>query len=169
MNPLQLELLEKNILEITGGIEANEKMFFYVEEAILRLTAKGSPEIEIYIRSPGGSVFTALNIYDILRYYKGKKTGIVVGYAASMAAIILQACDVRKAYRYSEILIHHIATDNVSLDIMRSKEGMARLKLRLEKSQEGQYLILSQRTGKTISEIRKECAKNKGMDPERAK
>ena len=56
-----------------------------------------------------------MDAYDMLKYYKGKKTGIVVGFAMSMAAILLQTCDERKAYRHAGILIHHIAQGSVEL------------------------------------------------------
>lgn len=45
-------------------------------------------DLDIYINSPGGSVFAGMAIYNILKRFKGFKTVRVDGIAASMASII---------------------------------------------------------------------------------
>lgn len=49
--------------------------------------------LDIYINSPGGSVFAGMAIYNILKRFKGYKTVRVDGLAASMASIIALAGD----------------------------------------------------------------------------
>jgi ATP-dependent Clp protease, protease subunit len=48
----------------------------------------GLKNLNIYINSPGGSVFSGLAIYNMLKRNKAKKTVHVDGLAASMASII---------------------------------------------------------------------------------
>jgi ATP-dependent Clp protease protease subunit len=168
LNETQRNLLQRNMIEITDERIEGET-FYYVREALLQLTAKGSPDIEVFISCRGGLVAPGLDTYDMLRYYRGKKIGIVVGYAMSMAAVLLQACDIRKAYRHSGILIHHIAQGSVSLDTLRNKKKTAALRESMEEDQQRQYEILSKRSGKTIEEIRNTCEKDVAMSVEEAK
>ena len=48
----------------------------------------GLDELNIYINSPGGSVFSGLAIYNMLRRNKAKKIVHIDGVAASMASVI---------------------------------------------------------------------------------
>ncbi|MDY3868819.1 MAG: ATP-dependent Clp endopeptidase proteolytic subunit ClpP [Pyramidobacter sp.] len=69
-----------------------------------------SPErdISIYINSPGGSVSAGLAIYDTMQFVKNDISTIVVGMAASMAAVLLSAGTRGKriALPNSRIMIH---------------------------------------------------------------
>ena len=48
----------------------------------------GSGDITIWINSPGGDVFAASQIYNLLMDYKGKVTVKIDGLAASAASVI---------------------------------------------------------------------------------
>ena len=48
-------------------------------------------DINIYINSPGGSVYSGLAIYDTIQYIKPDVSTICVGLAASMGAVLLPA------------------------------------------------------------------------------
>src|SRR5690625_2785254 len=48
----------------------------------------GLDELNIYINSPGGSVFSGLAIYNMLKRNKAKKIVHIDGVAASMASVI---------------------------------------------------------------------------------
>ena len=50
-------------------------------------------DLDIYINSPGGSVFAGLSIYHMLKRHNGKKIVHVDGVAASIASIIAMAGD----------------------------------------------------------------------------
>ena len=50
-------------------------------------------ELTVYFNSCGGDVFAGIGIYNILKRHKGHITGIVDGIAASIASVILMACD----------------------------------------------------------------------------
>ena len=166
LNNLQVDLLEKGIIDLPGDVD--ETMALYVREAILRFITKGSPPITIRITSTGGSVDIGLDIYDTLRHYPGNKTGLVQGYAKSMAAMMLQACNERHCMRHSRILIHHISRRQVNLDVLRDEKKIQEVRDDLEKSQAMLYKILSDRTKKTVDEIRKECEKEREMSAEEA-
>ena len=166
LDDVQISLLDQNIISIGGEIDSGTAL--YVREALLRLMGKGSPPVKVLITSDGGSVRFGLNIYDGLKYYAGEKTGVVLGIAHSMAAVILQACQKRQCMRHSCILIHHVSTMNVGLDALRNPAKMAKIKEDLEEDQARIYKILSDRTGKSVDAISAECAKDQSMNSENA-
>jgi len=149
-------------IDIVGDVNSN--MLAYVRTAVRYLRSTGSPAIDVFITSPGGSVDAGLDIYDELRLYSGRKTATINDKAASMGAIILQACEVRRCALHSHVLIHHISTGRVTLDTLRSPKKLDEMRKRMEKDQSRLDTILAHRTGKTKVEIRRACAKDEFMN-----
>ena len=91
------------------GDEINDEVANAVVAQLLVLESE-SPErdISIYINSPGGSVSAGLAIYDTMQFVKCDVSTIVVGMAASMAAVLLAAGTKGKriALPNSRIMIH---------------------------------------------------------------
>lgn len=166
MNEIQKEQLKRNIIDIQWGV--TDDMAVYVRECFSNLLARGCPDITIHITSSGGSVECGLAIYDCLKAYPGKKTGIVSGYARSMATIILQACDKRLALMHANILIHHISRKNLSLDTLTDPVKLKKVVEDMQGSQNYLYAILQKRTGKNLEEIRKVCAEDRDMSAHEA-
>jgi ATP-dependent Clp protease, protease subunit len=71
-------------------------------------SADSRKDIQIYLNTPGGSVYAGLGIYDTMQYISADVATICTGMAASMGAIILcsGAEGKRTALRHSRILIH---------------------------------------------------------------
>jgi ATP-dependent Clp protease protease subunit len=65
-------------------------------------------DIQIYINSPGGSVYAGLGIYDTMQYITPDVATICTGMAASMAAVLLcaGADGKRAALKHSRVMIH---------------------------------------------------------------
>lgn len=65
-------------------------------------------DIQIYINSPGGSVYAGLGIYDTMQYISPDVATICTGMAASMAAVLLCAGaeGKRAALKHSRVMIH---------------------------------------------------------------
>lgn len=168
LDDVQKGLLDQNIIAIGGDIDGDTAL--YIREALLRLIAKGSPAIKIFITSAGGSVDLGLDIYDALRNYSGETTGVVQGYARSIAVVILQGCKKKVAMCHSRFLVHHISMiKEISLDILRDSEKVAQIRDDLEKSQAMIYEILSNTTKQPLDKIKDECAKNREMTAMEAK
>lgn len=163
---LQLNLIDQKVIDLSGEVDIS--MAKYVREATLRLKAMGSPDIEIRLTSGGGNVEFGLDIYDMIRLYEGKKRGVVIGDAASMAAIILQACDNRCAMENARVLIHHINHNRVTLDDMRNPKRLGKMHKDMEQRQQRLYDILAKRTGKSVARIRAVCAKDEPMTTKQA-
>ena|SRR3989344_1747473 len=163
---LQLDLIKERVIDLSGEVDI--EMAKFTREALLRLKAEGSPDIEVRITSGGGSVKRGLDTYDMLRMYEGKTRGIVFGEAASMAVVILQACTQRHAAKHSSVLIHHISAGQITLDDIRKHKRVAKIREDMERDQQRLYDILSKRTKKTVRLIRLTCAKDKPMTAEEA-
>ncbi|MDY7044043.1 Clp protease ClpP [Virgibacillus sp. M23] len=79
---------------------------------------EGLNELNIYINSPGGSVFAGQAIYNMLKRNKAKKTVYVDGVAASMASIIAMVGDTIRIPSNAYLMIHKpltIAIGNASV------------------------------------------------------
>jgi ATP-dependent Clp protease protease subunit len=70
----------------------------------------GSGDITVWINSPGGDVFAAAQIYNMLRDYKGKVTVKIDGIAASAASVIAMAGDSVLMSPVSMLMIHNPST-----------------------------------------------------------
>ena len=63
-------------------------------------------ELTVYINSGGGDVFAGIAIHSILSRHTGHKKGVVDGIAASIASVILMACDEIVMSSGAQIMIH---------------------------------------------------------------
>ena len=69
-----------------------------------------SGDITVWINSPGGDVFAAAQIYNMLRDYKGHVTVKIDGLAASAASVIAVAGDTVLVSPVAMMMIHNPAT-----------------------------------------------------------
>ena len=82
----------------------------HVSKKIIKaLQDAGGEDVEIYINSPGGSIFAGSEIYTELRNYSGKKIIKITGIAASAASVIAQAgeCEISPTGMF---MIHNVKT-----------------------------------------------------------
>ncbi|MBB6098236.1 ATP-dependent Clp protease protease subunit [Deinobacterium chartae] len=123
-------------------------------------------EIQIYINSPGGEVYSGLAIYDTMQYIKAPISTICVGIAMSMASVILMAGDKgrRKALPNSRIMIH--AGSAGFRGNTPDLEVQAREVLALRDILEGVYHT---HTGKPKDQLRRDMERDYFMNPQAAK
>ena len=110
-------------------------------------------EIQMYINSPGGEVYSGMAIYDTMRYLKPKVATICVGIAASMAAFLLAGGEkgLRCALPNSRILIHQPmgGTKGQASDIKIHAEEILKIREEINK-------ILAKNTGQKLERIEKD-------------
>jgi ATP-dependent Clp protease protease subunit len=65
-------------------------------------------DIQMYINSPGGSIYAGLGIYDTMQYITPDISTITIGIAASMGAVLMcaGAKGKRTALKHSRIMLH---------------------------------------------------------------
>ena len=134
---------------------------------LLFLDAESSKEdIKIYINSPGGSVTSAMALYDTMQHIKADVSTICIGQAASAAAVLL-ACGA-KGKRFSlpnaRVLIHQVmgGAEGQQKDVEIQAREMMRIKNQINS-------ILSKHTGQPISKIEKDTDRDYFMTAEEAK
>ena len=67
---------------------------------------EGYEDIDVYFNSGGGDVFAGLAIYNQLKRFEGHKVGHVDGMAASIASVIMFACDELHFATGAQAMIH---------------------------------------------------------------
>lgn len=112
--------LEKGKLEVKNKGEKNAELVIYgeitsdkwyeneIEPQDVKdlLNEIGDKDVDIYINSPGGSVFAGLAIYNMLLRHQGFKRVHVEGYAASIASVIAMAGDEIVIPENAYLMIH---------------------------------------------------------------
>lgn len=73
---------------------------------LLYLDSISNDEIQIFINSPGGSVYDGLGLFDICEKIKSPITTVCVGSACSMGAILMLVGDRRLITKHSRIMLH---------------------------------------------------------------
>jgi len=96
-------------LYIYGAIGPYDDWGDISETAVQKALADiGSASVlNIYVNSPGGSVFTGIAIYQQLRRFKARKIVHVDGLAASIASVIAMGGDEIRMSRASQMMIHN--------------------------------------------------------------
>ena len=71
-------------------------------------SADAKRDIQIYVNSPGGSVYAGLGIYETMQWISSDVATICVGMAASMGAVLLcaGADGKRTGLKHSRVMIH---------------------------------------------------------------
>ncbi len=123
-------------------------------------------DIHIYINSPGGSITALLAMYDTMQYIKPDVSTIVMGQAASAAAVLLAAGAPGKRYGlpHSRVLIHQPSggAGGQAVDIEIQAREILRYRRLLDE-------ILADHTGQSVEKISKDSDRDFIMTAEEAK
>ena len=123
-------------------------------------------DISLYINSPGGDVSALLAIYDTMQYIKPDVSTIVMGLAASAAAVLLLAGAPNKRYAlpHARVLLHqpHGGAQGQAVDI----EIQAREIIRLRKLLDS---IIARHTSQTLEKVEKDTDRDFILTAEEAK
>lgn len=124
-------------------------------------------EITIYINSPGGEVQSGLAVYDFLKTLNTPIHTVCIGIAASMGAILFLAGDRREMLPHSQIMIHDPSMGQGNMQGVKPAEMEESLKS-LQKTQSVLCDIISETTGKSLTEVRKKTRKDSYFDADEA-
>jgi ATP-dependent Clp protease protease subunit len=125
-----------------------------------------SRDIQIYINSPGGSVYAGLGIYDTMQFISADVATICTGMAASMGAVLLCAgsSGKRTALRHARVMIHQP---------MSGMQGqVTEMEIALKetlKVRDELYRILADHSGQTFDKITKDSDRDYWMSANEAK
>jgi len=125
-----------------------------------------SRDIQMYINSPGGSVYAGLGIYDTMQFVTPDIATICTGIAASMSAILMCAGvkGKRSALKHSRIMLHQPsgAIGGQATDIEITAREIKKIKQEL-------YTIIASHTGKPVDQVTVDCDRDFWMSAEESK
>ena len=94
LNVAQMDVFSRLMMDriIFLGTGINDSVANIIQAQLLFLESTDkTKDIQIYINSPGGSVYAGLGIYDTMQFINPDVATICTGIAASMAAVLLCA------------------------------------------------------------------------------
>lgn len=149
------------------GLPIDDFIANVVQAQLLFLESSDSgKDIQIYINSPGGSVYAGLGIYDTMQYIGCDVATICTGMAASMAAVILCAGqkEKRTALKHARVMIHQPmgGVGGQASDIAITAEEIKKLKNEL-------YEIISMHSGQPVEQVLKDSDRDYWMKAEEAR
>lgn len=135
LNVAQMDVFSRLMMDriIFLGDGINDQVANIIQAQLLFLQSTDAQrDIQIYINSPGGSVYAGLGIYDTMQYIAPDVATICTGIAASMGAVLLVAGakGKRAALRHSRVMIHQPSggAQGVASDMEINLREMMKLK-----------------------------------------
>ena len=156
LNVAQMDVFSRLMMDriIFLGTGINDSVANIIQAQLLFLESTDkTKDIQIYINSPGGSVYAGLGIYDTMQFINPDVATICTGIAASMAAVLLCAGQdgKRSGLPHFRVMIHQPlgGAQGQASDIEIHAKEILYLKERLN-------TILSFHSGQTIEKVSKD-------------
>ena len=149
------------------GTAINDQVANIIQAQLLFLeSTDASKDIQIYINSPGGSVYAGLGIYDTMQFIKPDVATICTGMAASMGAVLLCAGTKgkRSGLTHSRVMIHQPlgGAQGQASDIEITAREILILKEEL-------YKIISKHSGQSYDKVYQDSDRDYWMKADKAK
>lgn len=169
MNAVAMDVFSRLMMDriIFMGTGINDQVANIIQAQLLFLeSTDASKDIQIYINSPGGSVYAGLGIYDTMQFIKPDVATICTGMAASMGAVLLCAGSKgkRSGLPHSRVMIHQPlgGAQGQASDIEITAREILTLKKEL-------YDIIALHTGQPYDKIAEDSDRDFWMKADRAK
>jgi ATP-dependent Clp protease, protease subunit len=123
-------------------------------------------DIQLYINSPGGSVYAGMGLYDTMQFISPDIATICTGMAASMAAVLMAAgaAGKRTALKHARIMMHQPSAGAMgqASDVEITVNEVRKIKQEL-------YEVLSYHTGQSMEKVAKDSNRDYWMTAPEAK
>jgi ATP-dependent Clp protease protease subunit len=123
-------------------------------------------DIQMYINSPGGAVYSGLGVYDTMQYVTPDVSTICIGVAASMAAVLMcaGAKGKRTALKHARIMMHQpsAGAGGQASDIEITVNEVKKIKKEL-------YDVIAYHSGQGAEKIQKDFDRDYWMTAQEAK
>lgn len=169
MNVAQMDVFSRLMMDriIFLGTGINDQVANIVQAQLLFLeSADSKKDIQIYMNSPGGSVYAGLGIYDTMQVVAPDVATICTGIAASMGAVLLcaGAHGKRSALPHSRVMIHQPmgGAQGQASDMEITLKEILKLKSEL-------YQIISNHSGQAFEKVEKDSDRDYWMMAPEAK
>ncbi|WP_394907590.1 ATP-dependent Clp endopeptidase proteolytic subunit ClpP [uncultured Mesonia sp.] len=169
MNAVAMDVFSRLMMDriIFLGTGINDQIANIVQAQMLFLeSADANKDIQIYINSPGGSVYAGLGIYDTMQFIKPDIATICTGMAASMGAVLLcaGAAGKRSGLPHSRVMIHQPlgGVQGQASDIEITAKEILTLKEEL-------YNIIAKHSGQSYEKVYQDSDRDYWMKADKAK
>ena len=169
MNVVAMDVFSRLMMDriIFMGTGINDQIANIVQAQLLFLeSTDANKDIQIYINSPGGSVYAGLGIYDTMQFIKPDVATICTGMAASMGAVLLCAGaeGKRTGLPHSRVMIHQPlgGAQGQASDIEITAREIITLKKEL-------YEIIARHSGQTYDKVYEDSDRDYWMKAHAAK
>lgn len=169
LNVAQMDVFSRLMMDriIFLGVPIDDYVSNIIQAQLLFLeSADAEKDIQIYLNTPGGSVYAGLGIYDTMQYIQPQVATICTGMAASMGSVLLCAGEKgkRTALKHSRVLIHQPmgGAQGQASDIEITAKEIIKLKAEL-------YEIISKHSGQTVKKIEKDGDRDFWLTAQEAK
>jgi ATP-dependent Clp protease, protease subunit len=169
LNVAQMDVFSRLMMDriIFMGEAVNDYVANIVTAQLLFLESSDrTRDIQMYLNSPGGSVYAGLGMYDTMQIISPDVATICTGMAASMGAVLMCAGTKgkRTALKHSRIMMHQpsggIGGQATDIEIITAEIKKLRHEL---------YEIISEHTGQDIDKVAKDCDRDYWMSAQEAK
>jgi ATP-dependent Clp protease, protease subunit len=149
------------------GYPVNDEVANIITAQLLFLESTDrTRDIQLYINSPGGSVYAGLGLYDTMQFVSPDIATICTGIAASMSAVLMAAGvkGKRSALKHARVMMHQPSggASGQASDVAITVNEVRKVKQEL-------YEILSNHTGQSIEKVTKDSNRDYWMTAEEAK
>ena len=169
LNVAQMDVFSRLMMDriIFLGTAINDSVANIIQAQLLFLESTDKDkDIQIYINSPGGSVYAGLGIYDTMQFINPNVATICTGIAASMAAVLLCAGEKgkRSGLTHSRVMIHQPlgGAQGQASDIEITAREIIKLKKEL-------YEIIAHHTGQKYDKVYSDSDRDYWMKAPEAK
>lgn len=158
-------LMMDRIIFLGAAVDDNIANIIQAQLLFLQ-SADPKRDIQMYINSPGGSVYAGYGIYDTMQLITPDVATICTGMAASMASVLLSAGKTgkRAALTHSRVMLHQPlgGVQGQASDIEITAREVLKVKKEL-------YTILSKHSGQSYEKIHEVSDRDFWMDGNEAK
>jgi ATP-dependent Clp protease protease subunit len=169
LNVAQMDVFSRLMMDriIFLGTGINDQVANIITAQLLFLeSVDAKKDIQIYLNSPGGSVYAGLGIYDTMQYITPDVCTICTGMAASMGAVLMcaGAKGKRSGLRHSRVMIHQPlgGAEGQASDIEITAREIIKLKKEL-------YDIIAKHSNQTYEKVYADSDRDYWMTAEEAK
>ena len=168
LNAVAMDVFSRLMMDriIFLGTGINDQVANIIQAQLLFLeSVDASKDVQIYINSPGGSVYAGLGIYDTMQLVRPDVATICTGMAASMGAVLLCAGEKgkRSGLTHSRVMIHQPlgGAQGQASDIEITAREILILKEEL-------YKIISKHSGQSYDKVYEDSDRDYWMKADQA-
>lgn len=169
LNVAQMDVFSRLMMDriIFMGEAVDERNANVIQAQLLFLqSADAKKDIQLYVNSPGGSVYAGLGIYDTIQFISPDVATICTGIALSMGSVLLcaGAAGKRSALQHARVMIHQTSggTQGTAADMDISIKQVLQVQKEL-------YQIIAKHSGQAYERINEAASRDYWMTATEAK